>query len=520
MERGEESGEEKAEFLWEKLRNVGKRGHSTPAASFWRRKELHDTLGIISSRKLAAAFWELHQYKPLTNMRRRLTAPPPPTLPESWSNSRRRVADLLRQHHRSIETSSHATQTVSPSSCSSSMEIALCNPATSPSSIELKGRNGELTYSFRTSTEVLRVLNRVWSLEEQHVSNMSLIKALKKELGRARFHAKELVRDQQGGRHEMVELMKNITGGGGKPVRKSKAKVESTRDDELEHERKLRKQSETLQRKLAQELYEVKRSVASVSKELEKERTSRSFLEELCDELAWAVRDCEKDQRQKSDSDLGERGDHDQLILRISQAWLDERMQQHQTIQNERNGNQMVGNPMYRRSSLESIPINMGASARQEEDDDDDGSSSSHSTCFEVDKINECSLKPQGQKLQENHFEEMLKIKEFKEKLESSDRRALSPSRLQAKFEEHMARAMSHENGMPVNKDDATLRKSSQSPVREWTQKRPARESETTSKFLPELKECTLRGKLFEARSEGQKSRSRQRASIYPSRGE
>lgn len=96
MERGERSGgggAEKAEKLWEKLRRVGKRGgNSTPAASFWRTnelgsQELHDsrniyqgaTFGLISSRKLAAALWDLHYYKlpPLDNLRRGVTAPPP-----------------------------------------------------------------------------------------------------------------------------------------------------------------------------------------------------------------------------------------------------------------------------------------------------------------------------------------------------------------------------------------------------------------------------------------------------------
>lgn len=98
MERGETSGgggAEKAENLWEKLRRVGKRGgNSTPAASFWRKnelgsQELHDTtnlyqgptFGSISSRKLAAALWDLHYYKlPLDNLRRGITAPPPPRL--------------------------------------------------------------------------------------------------------------------------------------------------------------------------------------------------------------------------------------------------------------------------------------------------------------------------------------------------------------------------------------------------------------------------------------------------------
>ncbi|KAL1569146.1 hypothetical protein AAHA92_00658 [Salvia divinorum] len=499
MERGEERGEgrvENAEILWEKLWRVGKRGgNSTPAASFWRANanqldlscgRLHHNFGVISSRKLAAAMWELHQYKPpLDNIRRR----PPPTsfqLPESSSNLRRRVADLLMQHHHSIETSNHATRTVSPLTCSSSMEIAPCYPAAPSSSVEL---NGELSYRTKTSTKLLKVLNRVWILEEQHVSNVSLIKALKKELDRPRFHGKELSREQQGDRHE---LMERLTGG---ILKTNKAKVQPTRY-ELEQERKLRNHSEILQRELAQELYEVKRSVARISKELEKERTSRGFLEELCDELAWGVRDCEKeiyDQRQKSGTYLGERDDHDQLMLRIAQAWLDERMQMKQ---------------QHQKTSVESMP-----SARLEEDDGD-GSSSSQSTCFEVENACKHSLKPQGQKLLEGHFEKMLRIKEFKEKLKSSDRtRPSTPSRLQAKFEEHMALAMSNSISKQINKDLVTassLRRSSQCPVREWTEKLPAQASETPLKLLSELKG------LSEARSGGSKVTLTPKSSDFP----
>ena len=66
-------------------------------------------------------------------------------------------------------------------------QIAPYNAAVTPSSsIDLKGRIGETGYSLKTSTELLKVLNRIWGLEEQHASNMSLVKALKKELDHAR----------------------------------------------------------------------------------------------------------------------------------------------------------------------------------------------------------------------------------------------------------------------------------------------------------------------------------------------
>jgi hypothetical protein len=47
-------------------------------------------------------------------------------------------------------------------------------------------------------------------LEEQHASNISLIKALKTELDHTRIRVKELLRDRQADRHEVDDLMKQI----------------------------------------------------------------------------------------------------------------------------------------------------------------------------------------------------------------------------------------------------------------------------------------------------------------------
>ena len=97
-----------------------------------------------------------------------------------------------------------------------------------------------------------------------------------------------MVRDRQADRHEIDDLMKQI--GEDKLVRKSKeqdrlhAAVQSVRD-ELEDERKLRKRSESIHRKLARDLSEVKSSLTSAIKELNQERTRRKLLEDLCDEL-------------------------------------------------------------------------------------------------------------------------------------------------------------------------------------------------------------------------------------------
>ncbi|CAK7335650.1 unnamed protein product [Dovyalis caffra] len=466
----------------------------------------------VSARKLAAALWEFQHYLPsLSKMHRgvHLTngggggdsrfrrhekrhhffkdrgldlshfladpSPSSPDQPESAGSLRRHIAASLIQHHRSIERSNRALQPVSPASYGSSMEVAPYNPAVTPSSsLDFRGRIGESHYSLKTSTELLKVLNRIWSLEEQHVSNMSLIKALKTELDHARVRIKELLRNQQADRHEMDDLMKQIAED--KLVRKSKeqdrlhAAIQSLRD-ELEDERKLRKRSESLHRKLAREVSEVKSSFSNALKEMERERKSRQLLEDLCDEFAKGIKDYEQEVHalnQKSDRDWVGRADGDCLILHISESWLDERMQmrleeaQHGFAENnsivdklgfeietflktKRMGNSKCSNnvlPRERRNSMESVPLNEAVSAPQDVGDEED-STGSDSHCFELSKPSNGGFHLHGDEAVAGHTAEMDKSTRTKKKLASRERtRGQNPSNLQVKFEEHLAQAM------------------------------------------------------------------------------
>uniref|UniRef100_A0A5B7AJ52 Uncharacterized protein n=1 Tax=Davidia involucrata TaxID=16924 RepID=A0A5B7AJ52_DAVIN len=670
MKRGEKSGEgpaEKQEKLGEKLKRGVLVGQSTPVLPSWRlllaaSGGAQDQDSIInkvpppvSARKLAATLWELHHYQyhlPFSKMHHGVTGPPPrlrrlhhhhlykdkglhlpdpspssPDLPGSASSLRRHVAASLMQHHRSIERSNHALQPVSPASYGSSMEVAPYNPAVTPtSSVDFKGRIGETGYNLKTSTELLKVLNRIWSLEEQHASNMSLVKALKKELDHARARIRELVRDQQADRNELDDLMKQIAED--KLIRKNKeqdrisAAIQSVRD-ELEDERKLRKRSEGLHRKLARELYEEKTCLANALKELERERKSQKLLEDLCDEFAWGIRDYELEVhalKQRSDKDWPDRVDRDRLILHISESWLDERMQMklresqyglgeknsivdklsseiETFLQAKQNGNLKSNDnlvpwgPNFRRSSLESIPLNVAVSAPQDVGDEED-SASSDSHCFELNKTCSGDLKPHGEEAEENHVVETVKPNHTKKKLASHETiKGRNPTSLPVKFEEQMARAMSCSEtitqvvdaeqrktgeGNPVeisisrkseiceateegnyerkSKPDGThgsnsnyvidnlIRsqfllsepgnmhpeneygvvscgnstwRSNASPVRQWTARLPSQDldiSETSSKLTPDLKENSLKAKLLEARTRGQRSRSRLKA--------
>ncbi|XP_043715930.1 uncharacterized protein At5g41620-like [Telopea speciosissima] len=519
MEREEKSGDgaaEKQEFLGIKLKRgilVGKRGGPCTPVPTWKFEGAQDTTikdplplpPTVSARKLAANLWELH-YLPLSEMSKgdlklrrhknkglelptHLADPshsPPPAQPASASSLRRHVAASLMQHHQSIERNGRALQPLSPASYSSSLELAAYNPGpafTPTSSLDLKGRLGEAGYSLKTSTELLKVLNRIWSLEEQHTSNITLVKALKIELDHARTQIKELLHEQQADQQEINELRKQVAES--KVVRKSKEQdriklaVQSVRD-ELEDEKKLRKRSESLHRKLARELSEVKSAFSKALKELERERKARALLEDLCDEFARGIGDYDQEVRtlkHKSDKDCGGRDDPDRLVLHISEAWLDERMQMKLAearcdltekntmvdklsseietfLQAKRSGSSKSNDvcpkdhkeSCLRRHSLESVHLNEAVSAPKDAEDEKD-SIGSDSHCFEINK----SIKDkETNDLSRSNFEETgednreeMKSNPTKKKPGSREKiKGHDPSSLQLQFEQ-IARAVS-----------------------------------------------------------------------------
>ncbi|PON81821.1 intracellular protein transporter USO1-like protein [Trema orientale] len=397
--------------------------------------------------------------------------------PVTASSLGRAASESLIKHHRSaVERNDCALQPLSPASYGSSlMEVGPYKPAVTPSSLDLKFRMGESSYSLKTSTELLKVLNRIWSLEEQHASNVSLVRALKMELDRSQARIKELLQEKQSDREQMDDLMKQITND--KLVRKSieqdriRAAVQSVRD-ELEDERKLRKRSESLHRKLARELSEMKSSFSNVLRELERERKAGILLENLCDEFAKGIRDYEQEVRSlKNKPEKHRRGidKPERLILHISEAWLDERMQMKlaependiaekitivdklgfdiatflqakQMVETRENDNLFSKEHYLRRHSLESFPLNEAVSAPRHPADED--STDGDSRCLEASK--KTSIK-QSKSIDRQHGNDATGQHEGLSKSNSARKKVRSQDLIKGTnlSEEHMSRAMS-----------------------------------------------------------------------------
>ncbi|XAR63009.1 hypothetical protein NMG60_11022791 [Bertholletia excelsa] len=514
MEREEKKGRERREGTITKQEStglklkrgvlLGKRGSTSTPPPTWRLGFVQPHSGEdliyttpttitekLSARKLGANLWEV--LPPLTAAkmsksggarlpyRRKgfrlpsrlesLEDPPdsPHEEPESDSSLRRQVAASLIQHHRTVESNGHALLPVSPASYGSSMEVAPYNPAVTPgSSLEFKGRIRDSSFNLKTSTELLKVLNRIWSLEEQHASTMTLVSALKKELDHSRAQIKELLREKQINQQEMEDLTKQVADN--KAVRK---KVR----EEIEEERKLRKHSESLHRKLARELSDIKTSFSNALKELEREKKARLLLESLCDEFAKGIRNYEQEVRflkHKPEKDRAHRESPDRLILHLSEAWLDERMQmklaeppydpledntivdklsleietflqaRHSTgsINVNDSSSKMPRESNLRRHSLESYHLNGVVSAPRNIDDEDSSSTSSDSNCFELNrassgKQSSGSSKQHGADASESHPKEKFKSNLKKKRAHSRELVRGQPG-LQMQFEQKM----------------------------------------------------------------------------------
>ncbi|KAM7508601.1 hypothetical protein LguiA_019054 [Lonicera macranthoides] len=493
-----------------------------------------------------------------------LTDPPhsPTEQPASASSLRRYIEASLIQHHNSVDRNghAHALQPVSPASyASSSLEVAPYNPTVTPaSSVDFKGRIGEGNYSLKTSTELLKVLNRIWTLEEQHASNSSLVKALKAELDHSRAQIKELLQEKKRDRQEMNNLMKN------KDHERIKETVQSMRK-ELEDERKLRKHSESIHRKLARELSDVKSSFSNALKELERERKARILLENLCDEFAKGIRDYEQEVRmmkQKPDKERVIKEQPERLILHISEAWLDERMQMKladgRSDPNEKNTivdklsseiETFLQAKQSKRHSVESFHLNKAASAPQNADYDED-SCGSASHCFELNRGS--SGKHRNMSKQGENGQEIVKMNPMKKKIQSREVFDGHDLPLQTQYQERISGAVTGNiSKNHLGQENPVELKTLQNPemseftqegsrerrgnstnltrnhscsyerpgftgddhtIEQWRSKLNTADPEppeTSSKWPRGLKENTLKAKLLEARLEGRHSRSR-----------
>ncbi|KAL8062810.1 hypothetical protein ABFX02_02G171400 [Erythranthe guttata] len=543
MNSGEEEkvNEKRGELLLmgEKLKRVGgkREGNSTPSPT-WKLgliqfdgKTLIQDLNFstksnnnLSARKLGANLWEMQplrrsnmadnfpsfshhhhkddeedeeEYSPLNQLKNSV-------------NSRKQNSPSLTRHNRRVEKVAQAQQPLSTASYCSSMEVAPHRPAISPnSSLPSTSKFGESSHSLKTSTELLKVLNRIWSLEEKHALDMSLVKTLRNELDQSHARIQELLQDKETELNKIDTLTKQVS--------------------EYKSELKLKRNSEKRHKKLTTELLEIKSLFSNALTELEQERKARTLIEDLCDEFAKGIREYEQELRltkHKFSKDKIPRKGNDRLVLHISEAWLDERAQMklagtQNVLEKQSSFDKLIveieaflrvkqsSKSDILSRSLESIHLNEPASAPWKGNEDDDSASISHHRA-QFRHANETGLSeneesPATKKSRmENSYGAKSLQRFYRNRISDADVELKDARVRNRALESEDKRVRIWESNCPEGSFDAGVFAGPPSPVRKWTDHEICVSS--SPGWQKSMKADTLKAKLMEAR---QQSRAR-----------
>ncbi|KAJ8526362.1 hypothetical protein K7X08_028839 [Anisodus acutangulus] len=183
------------------------------------------------------------------------------------------------------------------------------------------------------SKELLKVLNHVWSLEEHQSTCLSLFLAMKAELDRACIQMTKLIHEQRYNNHGEVDvLLKQFEEEKTAWKLKEQDKIHAALTSiakELKVEKKLRKQTERLNKKLGKELADTKSSLSKAAKELEGEKRAREILEQVCDELARGIGEdrAEVEELKRQSAKVREEVEKEREMLQLADVLREERVQ-------------------------------------------------------------------------------------------------------------------------------------------------------------------------------------------------
>ncbi|XP_051152984.1 WEB family protein At5g16730, chloroplastic-like isoform X2 [Andrographis paniculata] len=182
-----------------------------------------------------------------------------------------------------------------------------------------------------TSKELIKVMDRVYPVEQQSSTIVSLFSALKFELDRACANVGKLIVERNSNRSDVEILLKHFE--------KAKAFWKLKEQDricsavksiagELETEKKLRRQTERLNKKLGRELAETKVALTNTKKELENETRARKILEQVCDELAQGIGEdrAEVEELMKQFEEVQESVEKEREMLQVADVLREERV--------------------------------------------------------------------------------------------------------------------------------------------------------------------------------------------------
>ncbi|KAF8009484.1 hypothetical protein BT93_J0470 [Corymbia citriodora subsp. variegata] len=190
----------------------------------------------------------------------------------------------------------------------------------------------DVVSSLTTSKELLKVLFRVGGLEKQHKPTIALVSALGIELDRSIIQVEQLIHEERSHSHQIDFLMKNFAEEKASWRRKERERIRSAIShmaEEVDVEKKLRRQTERLNKKLGQELASTKSSLSKATKELESEKRAKEILEQVCDELARGIGEdrAQAEELKRESAKVLEEVEREREMLQLADVLREERMQ-------------------------------------------------------------------------------------------------------------------------------------------------------------------------------------------------
>ncbi|KAK6163613.1 hypothetical protein DH2020_000477 [Rehmannia glutinosa] len=183
-----------------------------------------------------------------------------------------------------------------------------------------------------TSKELLKVMSRICRFDQENSTSLSLYSTLKFELDRACAHVTKLIQEQRTNRNEIDILLQQFEEEKVVWKLKEQDRIRSAITSiagELDKERKLRRQTERLNKKLGRELAETKVSLSKANKDFESEKRAREILEQVCDELARGIGEdrAEVEELKRQSAKVCEEVEKEREMLQLADILREERVQ-------------------------------------------------------------------------------------------------------------------------------------------------------------------------------------------------
>ncbi|XP_058729693.1 uncharacterized protein At5g41620-like [Vicia villosa] len=267
----------------------------------------------VSARKLAATLWEMNDLIP-SRVKKEFEVDQMRTCKETSMKSREKAVSLSRSgllrsqmsdpcnsptaermkgfesdgYRRTVSGLSHPHRSGVDAHISSSSIEENCYK----NKDGVKSRLKEARSGLSTSKKILKVLNQMCHREKQS-STMALVLALGSELERVCGQVDKLIQEERSNsnQYDAEYMMKRFAEETAWKTREREKVHDAIKNvsEELKVEKKLRAQTERLNKKIAIEMASVKASHLEVCKELEREKRAKEILEQVCDELARGI---------------------------------------------------------------------------------------------------------------------------------------------------------------------------------------------------------------------------------------